>query len=307
MAIPDYQALMFPVLKLCQDRQEHSIGQAVETLAAQFQLTEEERKALLSSGQQTVIANRVGWARTYLKKAGLLESTRRGFVRITQRGLEVLNEGSGQIDDSFLSRFPEFVEFKKARASKKASDSDPISIPLPEQTPEEEIEDAFRRIRNSLATELLATVRTSSPERFERLVVELLVRMGYGGTRQDAGQAIGKSGDGGIDGIIKEDRLGLDAIYIQAKRWADTNSIGRPEIQKFAGALQGHRARKGVFITTSSFTKEAVDYVDRIDSKIVLINGDRLANLMIDFGLGVTTIASYEVKRIDSDYFADED
>ena len=146
-----------------------------------------------------------------------------------------------------------------------------------------------------------------SPERFERLVVDLLVRMGYGGTRQDAGQAIGRSGDGGIDGIIKEDRLGLDAIYIQAKRWADTNSVGRPEIQKFAGALQGHRARKGVFITTSYFTKDAADYVDRIDSKIVLIDGVTLAQLMIDFGLGVAPIASYEVKRIDSDYFTDEE
>jgi restriction system protein len=307
MAIPDYQDLMLPILTLCGDRQEHSIGQTVETLGIQFHLTEKERKSLLSSGQQTVIANRIGWARTYMKKAGLLETTRRGFVRITQRGLEVLNQGLSRIDDAFLSRFPEFVEFKKTRTPKKGLNSEPRPISLPEQTPEEEIEDAFQRIRASLAAELLATVRAASPERFERLVVELLVRMGYGGTRQDAGQAIGKSGDGGIDGIIKEDRLGLDAIYIQAKRWADTSSVGRPEIQKFAGALQGHRARKGVFITTSDFAQTALEYVDRIDSKIVLINGERLANLMIDFGLGVTTVASYEVKRIDSDYFADEE
>lgn len=307
MAIPDYQTLMLPVLKLSEDRQEHSLREAVETLSAQLQLTEEERKTLLSSGQQTVIANRVGWARTYMKKAGLLEATRRGFVRITQRGLDVLKEGPSRIDDAYLNRFPEFAEFKSARGPKEDAESDPAPIALSEQTPEEEIEDAFQRIRNSLAAELLTTVRACSPERFERLVVDLLVRMGYGGTRQDAGQAIGRSGDGGIDGIIKEDRLGLDAIYIQAKRWADTNSVGRPEIQKFAGALQGHRARKGVFLTTSYFTKDAADYVDRIDSKIVLIDGERLANLMIDFGLGVTPIASYEVKRIDSDYFTDEE
>jgi restriction system protein len=309
MAIPDYQTLMLPLLKFGEDQQEHSLRQAVESLSAEFQLSEDERKALLNSGQQTVIANRVGWAGTYLKKAGLFESTRRGFFRITQRGLDVLQEKPSRIDQKYLNRFPEFTEFKNARGVKEDTESEaaPAALVFSERTPEEEIEDAFQRIRISLAAELLTTVRACSPERFERLVVDLLVRMGYGGTRKDAGQAIGRSGDGGIDGIIKEDRLGLDAIYIQAKRWADTNSVGRPEIQKFAGALQGHRARKGVFITTSYFTKDATDYVDRIDSKIVLIDGVTLAQLMIDFGLGVAPIAAYEVKRIDSDYFTDEE
>jgi restriction system protein len=309
MAIPDYQTLMLPLLKFGEDQQEHSLRQAVESLSAEFQLSEDERKALLNSGQQTVIANRVGWAGTYLKKAGLFESTRRGFFRITPRGLDVLQEKPSRIDQKYLNRFPEFAEFKNARGVKEDAESEaaPTALVFSERTPEEEIEDAFQRIRISLAAELLTTVRACSPERFERLVVDLLVRMGYGGTRKDAGQAIGRSGDGGIDGIIKEDRLGLDAIYIQAKRWADTNSVGRPEIQKFAGALQGHRARKGVFITTSYFTKDATDYVDRIDSKIVLIDGVTLAQLMIDFGLGVAPIAAYEVKRIDSDYFTDEE
>ena len=307
MAIPDYQTLMLPLLKFAEDQQEHTLREAIASLSTEFQLSEEERKALLNSGQQTVIANRVGWAGTYLKKAGLFEATRRGFFRITQRGLDILREGPTRIDQKYLNRFPEFAEFKNARGPREDTETEPALIALPEQTPEEEIEAAFQRIRSSLAAELLTTLRACSPERFERLVVDLLVRMGYGGTRQDAGQAIGRSGDGGIDGIIKEDRLGLDAIYIQAKRWADTNSVGRPEIQKFAGALQGHRARKGVFITTSYFTRDATDYVDRIDSKIVLIDGERLARLMIDFGLGVTPIASYEVKRIDSDYFADEE
>lgn len=298
---------MLPLLKLASDEQEHSFREAVETLSTQFELSEQERQTLLSSGQQTVIANRVGWARTYMKKVGVLESTRRGYFRITQRGLEVLREGPSRVDEDYLSRFPEFAEFKKARPSKKVETNGVTPPVLSERTPEEEIEDAYQRIRNSLAMELLSTVRACTPERFERLVVDLLVRMGYGGTRRDAGEAIGRSGDGGIDGIIKEDRLGLDAIYIQAKRWADNNSVGRPEIQKFAGALQGHRARKGVFITTSYFTQDAQDYVSRIDSKIVLIDGKILAQLMIDHGLGVTTVAAYEVKRIDSDYFTDEE
>jgi restriction system protein len=305
MAIPDYQTLMLPLLKLASDEREHSLREAVETLSAQFELSEQERKTLLNSGQQTVIANRVGWARTYMKKAGLLEYTRRGYFRITQRGLEVLGEGPARVDADYLRRFPEFAEFKSFRPAKEVLSDEIVS--LSDSTPEEEIEDAYQRIRNSLAAELLSTVRACSSERFERLVVDLLVRMGYGGTRRDAGQAIGRSGDGGIDGIIKEDRLGLDAIYIQAKRWAENNGVGRVEIQKFAGALQGNRAKKGVFITTSYFTKDAEDYVSRIDSKIVLIDGEMLAHFMIDHGLGVTPIAVYEVKRIDSDYFTDEE
>ena len=233
-----------------------------------------------------------------MKKAGLLESTRRGYFRITKRGLDVLDQQPAQIDTAYLRQFPEFVEFQ----TPKQRDKEEIQLKLDESTtPEEEIESAYQKLRDDLSTELLEMVKGSSAAFFEQLVVDLLVAMGYGGTRKDAGQAIGRSGDGGIDGIIKEDRLGLDIVYLQAKKWDST--VGRPEIQKFAGALQGQRARRGVFITTSTFTTGAQEYVSRIDSKIVLIDGETLAQLMLDFDLGVTTVATYRLKRIDSDYF----
>jgi len=302
MAIPDYQSIMLPLLQLAGDQKEHSLREAIEALADEFNLTDEERRELLPSGQQATFDNRVGWARTYLKKAGLLESTRRGYIQVTERGLGVLEQSPPEINSAFLRQFPEFVEFQAPRRDKidEARELDVSET----QTPEEEIEAAYQRVRQGLATELLQTIKSCSPAFFERLVIDLLVKMGYGGTRKDAGQAIGRSGDGGIDGIIKEDRFGLDIVYVQAKRWDDP--VGRPEIQKFAGALQGQRARKGVFITTSIFTGTASDYVSRIDSKIVLIDGDALAQLMIDYEIGVATIASYELKRIDSDYFTDE-
>jgi restriction system protein len=302
MAIPDYQSIMLPLLQLAGDQKEHSLREAIEALADEFNLTDEERRELLPSGQQATFDNRVGWARTYLKKAGLLESTRRGYFQVTERGLGILEQSPPEINSAFLRQFPEFVEFQAPRRDKtgKAREMGVSET----QTPEEEIEAAYQRVRQGLATELLQTIKSCSPAFFERLVIDLLVRMGYGGTRKDAGQAIGRSGDGGIDGIIKEDRLGLDIVYIQAKRW--DNPVGRPEIQKFAGALQGQRARKGIFITTSAFSKAANDYVSRIDSKIVLIDGDALAQLMIDFQIGVTTTASYELKRVDSDYFTEE-
>lgn len=302
MAIPDYQSIMLPLLELASDRAEHALRETIESLADRFDLTDEERKELLPSGQQATFDNRVGWARTYLKKAGLLKSTRRGYYQITERGAEVLEQNPSEITASFLRQFPEFVEFQrpqKARAD-KAIEEDMNET----QTPEEEIEGAYQRVRQGLAAELLQTIKGCSPAFFERLVIDLLVKMGYGGTRKDAGEAIGKSGDGGIDGIIKEDRLGLDIVYIQAKRW--DSSVGRPEIQKFAGALQGQRARKGIFITTSDFPQTARDYVSRIDSKIVLIDGDTLAQLMIDYNIGVSAVASYELKRVDSDYFTEE-
>ena len=234
-----------------------------------------------------------------MKKAGLLESTKRGYFQITERGLDVLKQNPPEIDNAFLRQFPEFIEFQTPR-DKKRIEQDVSDT----QTPEEEIEAAYQGVRQELATELLQTIKSCSPAFFERLVIDLLIKMGYGGTRKDAGQAIGGSGDGGIDGIIKEDRLGLDIVYIQAKRW--DGPVGRPEIQKFAGALQGQRARKGIFITTSAFTQSAQDYVSRIDSKIVLIDGDTLAQLMIDYNIGVTTVTSYELKRVDTDYFTEE-
>lgn len=299
MAIPDYQSIMLPLLKFTGDGEEHSRREAIEALADEFSLTDEERKELLPSGRQAIFNNRVGWARTYMTKAGLLESTKRGYFQITERGLDVLKQNPPEINNAFLRQFPEFVEFQTPKQRKVEEDTEQDISET--RTPEEEIESAYQGVRQELATELLQTIRSCSPTFFERLVLDVLVKMGYGGTRKDAGQAVGRSGDGGIDGIIKEDRLGLDIVYIQAKRW--DSPIGRPEIQKFAGALQGQRARKGIFITTSAFTQSAQDYVSRIDSKIVLIDGDTLAQLMIDYNIGVTTVTSYELKRMDSDYF----
>jgi len=304
MAIPDFQTLMLPLLSIAADEREHALRDVTEQLAQQFGLSEEERQTLLPSGRQTTIANRVGWSRTFMLKAQLLESTRRGYFRITQRGLDLLKQKPQSIDVGVLAQYPEFNEFRNNRKGETA-DSEPATVEKgSEATPEESLEFAYQRLRNELADELLRTIASCSPAFFERLVVDLLVAMGYGGSRQDAGRAIGKSGDDGIDGIIKEDRLGLDIIYLQAKRWQGV--VGRPEIQKFAGALQGHRARKGVFITTSSFTREAEEYVSRIDSKIILLNCQELAQLMIDHNVGVATQDTFVLKRIDTDYFIEE-
>jgi len=276
MAIPDFQAIMLPLLTIAGDQQEHSFRTATEAVSEHFRLTETEQKELLSSGRQTRVRNRVGWARTYMVKAGLLETTRRGYFRITDRGLDVLKQKPAHINQKFLGQFADFREFK-ARRHEKPDEQSNAQAHAELDTPEETVEAAHQKLRDDLAEELLDTVRRCSPSFFERLVIDLLVKMGYGGTRKDAGAAIGQSGDGGIDGIIKEDRLGLDTVYVQAKRWGTDSTVGRPEIQKFAGALQGHRARKGVFLSTSSFSKEARNYVSRIDSKIVLIDGDTLA------------------------------
>jgi len=301
MPIPDYQTCMLPLLLFAGDGADHSLREAVETLAAEFKLAPEERAELLPSGQQAIFNNRVGWARSYLKKAGLLEYPRRATFQITDRGRQVLAENPTRIDVKFLQRFPEFIEFRESARNSSAEELPGSATYATDKTPEEVLELAHQNIRQSLAQELLTRILACSPTFFERLVVELLVKMGYGGSRRDAGERIGQSGDDGIDGIIKEDRLGLDTIYIQAKRWQ--GSVGRPEIQKFVGALQGQRARKGVFITTSAFTSDAIEYASRIDTKVVLIDGQQLAILMIDFDVAVSVAASYMVKRIDSDYF----
>ena len=304
MAIPDYQDIMLPLPQFLGDQQEHSLREAYDSLGDHFELSQEERKELLPSGQQEVFHNRVGWARTYLRKAGLIVSTRRGCFHITPRGLATLSEGVQNIDNQYLSQFQEFRDFRSIKREKK-TDNETQTEPAPvEVTPEEALEGAYQSLRDELAHEIIQQLKSSSPGLFEKIVIELLVKMGYGGSRRDAGQAIGKSGDEGIDGIIKEDRLGLDIIYIQAKKWE--NTVGRPEIQKFAGALQGQRARKGIFITTSNFSNEAHEYALRIDSKIVLIDGDVLSQLMIDHNLGFSPAATYEIKRIDSDYFTEE-
>lgn len=304
MPVPDYQTLMLPLLRIYSDGTIHSLNEAIDILAREFKLTNDDLRVLLPSGRQTTFRNRVGWARTYMSKAGLLATTKRGHFNITKSGLAVLAENPARIDARFLRQFPSFVQFQESKHESDSSTTVPLPLLETKESPEEQIESAHTQLTRALAGELLARIQTAAPDFFERLVVELLLKMGYGGSRQDAGRAIGRSGDGGIDGIINEDRLGLDSIYLQAKRWE--NPVGRPEIQKFAGALAEHRAKKGVFITTSAFTREARLSADKHDARIVLIDGEKLATLMIDHGLGVTLEATYEVKRIDSDYFAEE-
>ncbi|HQW79553.1 MAG TPA: restriction endonuclease [Chitinophagales bacterium] len=304
--IPDYQSLMLPLLKLVSDRQEHKYRDLIENLATEFQVTDEERKELLASGNQAIFDNRVGWAKTYLKKAGLLDSPKRATFVITQIGLDTLKKNPDRIDAKYLRQFPAFLEFQNASRNDNETEEEITIVETNEQTPEENLDKAYQRIRKSLASELLNRVVDLSPTFFERLVVELLVKMGYGGSIKDAGKAIGKSGDEGIDGTIKEDKLGLDIIYIQAKRWRPGNVVGRPELHKFVGALAGQGAKKGIFITTSNFTKEALEYTPKNETKIVLIDGEQLAQLMIDYNLGCTTQQIYELKKIDSDYFGEE-
>jgi len=303
MPIPNFQTIMLPLLQFAFDGEEHSIHELVEGLASHFSLTEEEKSILLPSGQQPIFYNRVGWARTYLKKARLIDYTRRGYFRITVRGNEVLQRNPDRIDMSYLQEFPEYIEFKKV--TRNVIDTPSGDDHVDELTPEEALEDAYQRIREDLSEEVLRTVISSSPGFFEKLVVELLVKMGYGGSRRDAARAVGGSGDEGIDGIIDEDKLGLDTIYIQAKKWQAGSTVGRPEIQKFVGALQGQRAKKGIFITTTRFSDDAKKYAANIDTKVVLIDGVRLASLMIDHNVGVSSQTTYEIKRLDSDYFGE--
>jgi len=304
MAIPDFQTLMLPLLKVIADGREYRLRDVLEPLAEEFQVTDEERQHLLPSGRYPTFDNRIAWAKTYLKKAALIDQPRRAYFQITERGREVLKSAPGFINMKFLEQFPEYIAFKENSEQVETQPEIIQAETIQTETPEELTEGGARTIRKELAGEILQRVKGCSPAFFERLVVELLVKMGYGGTRQDAGRAIGRSGDEGIDGVIHEDRLGLDVIYLQAKRWE--NVVGRPEIQKFVGALQGQRAKKGVFITTSDFTKEAVEYVRNIDNKVVLINGGLLASLMIDNNVGVSLAAIYEIKKIDSDYFLEE-
>lgn len=304
MPIPDFQSLMRPLLQFAADGSVHSVRDGLDKLATEFKLSDDERKELLPSGRQEVFTNRVAWAKTHLRMAGLIEAPSRGVFRITDRGQQLLREHPDRIDLRILRQQPGYLEARDSKKEKNGKKNVEVESSDTPQTPEEQIEAASVALRDSLGEEILAKMKAASPAFFERLVVELLVRMGYGGTRKDAGKAIGRSGDEGIDGIIKEDRLGLDVIYIQAKKWEAT--VGRPEIQKFAGALQGFRAKKGIFLTTSDFSKEAEDYASRIDSKIVLIDGETLWNLMIDFGIGVSTIATYDVKKLDNDYFDEE-
>lgn len=300
MPIPTYEALLLPLLKLLCDGEEHSIKDATAFFDQTLDLTDAEREKRLPSGVR-LVSNRVGWARTYLKKAELLDYPRRGIMKATSEGLKLLASNPSSLKISDLKKLPNF----EANWLRAGGDTSPKPIVSPDGlTPEETIEAAYNEINRKLSAELLDQVLRCSSAFFERLVVELLLKMGYGGSFADAGRAIGKSGDGGIDGIIKEDKLGLDLIHIQAKRWE--GSVGRPEIQKFMGALAGNRARKGVFITTSAFTSEARQYATSIDAKIVLIDGEQLSELMIEHGVGVAIQSIRTIKRLDADYFTEE-
>lgn len=290
-----------PLLRRLADGRDHEMNTLFTQLADDLGLSEGDRSELLPSGKQHTYRNRIGWARTYLKKAGLLETPGRGLVRITDAGRQVIDNPPNVLNVRFLKQFPAFVEFHTMSRERVPSRSADSSEDLEEETPEEQFEKIYDGLTLELIDEILARIKAAPPEFFERLVVDLLLRMGYGGSREDAGRTVGRSGDGGIDGVIKEDPLGLDTVCIQAKRWE--NTVGRPVVQAFAGSLEGARARKGVLITTASFSSDAFQYVNQIEKRIVLIDGQRLAALMIQYNLGVSTTATYELKRIDSDYF----
>lgn len=302
MAVPGFQEITLPLLKFAADGQVHRMRQARSHLAEVFSLSESEQTEKLPSGRQSRFANRVAWAKVYLDKAGLLNSPARGQFELTERGREVLRDPPERIDIPFMEKFPEFLEFRSRRrertpaATPQASDG--------ESTPEEELEQAYERLQAELADELLESIRNLSPSGFEQLVVDVMIALGYGGGKPEAGSITQAGADQGIDGVINEDRLGLEIIYLQAKKWEQP--VGRPEIQKFVGALHGKRARKGVFITTSRFTPDAHEYVSTIDPKVVLIDGERLSELMVRHGVGVSTVDSLKISRIDSDYFAEE-
>jgi restriction system protein len=316
MAIPDYETLMLPVLKIAAGG-EASIRDCVDRLTVQFNLSEEERNALLPSGKQTTIANRVHWARTYLVQAGLIEPTRRAHFRITARGNEVLARGPLRIDNKLLLEFPEFEDFKVRRKPNGAAGGEDgaaqapaNALPTPvvsHATPEELIETAYQEISADLRSTLLNRIVSASPAFFEKVVLDLLLAMGYGGSRTDAGQRVGRTGDSGIDGIINEDPLGLDIVYLQAKRYAPGNTITIGQVREFAGSLVGRGANRGVFVTTSHFVPSAKDFVDRIPQRLILIDGDELTRLMVRFGVGVRVERTIEFKRVDLDYFDEED
>jgi restriction system protein len=302
VAIPDYQTAMLPLLDFAGKSGPAPIREAVEALADAFKLTDAERVRLKPSGRQPLFHNRVHWAKFYLAKAGLL-SQKRGVVEITSAGQDVLRRPPSRIDLEYLRRYPSFVEFIAAKTSDEKSSAEATGGLIAAETPEDMIARGHRSLTRALQDQLLERVLEKDFEFFEELVVELLVKMGYGGNRDDAGQALGRSHDQGVDGIINQDRLGLDVIYIQAKRWDRKRAVGSPDVDRFIGALHKKHASKGVFLTTSYFTDEARDAVRGIAMKVVPIDGLELTQLMIEHDLGVTTEHTYAIKRVDSDYF----
>ncbi len=304
MPVPDFQSLMRPLLEILADDDEHSIQSIRRDLAIGLSLDQEDIDEMIPSGRVTTFQNRVGWAMTYLNRAKLVRRPRRAVYRITERGHEVLNANPVRVDMKVLSQFDEFSEFRRARGHSAEAAEDGLTT-ADEQTPEERIEAAYRELRSALAGELLERIHDQSPEFFEQLVLDVLHAIGYGGKREDSSERLGKSGDEGVDGVIREDRLGLDTVYIQAKKW--TGTVGRPEIQKFVGALQGQNATKGVFITTSSFSPDAIEYAAKVSPRIILVDGNELAQLMIEYDVGVAVSRTHLLKRLDLDYFVTED
>jgi restriction system protein len=302
MAVPDFQSFFRPLLEIAADGKEHSLKEARDIIARRMSLSEADLEEPLPSGLQKKFDNRIAWAKSYFVQAKVLISPRRGYFLITDRGHELLQQGHEKITIKVLNQYPEFIEFHKAKPDK--TDEESVVEEIQSETPEELLQKAYQSIRSDLAGEMITRIKNNSPQFFENLVVDLMIALGYGGSRADAGKSIGQTGDEGVDGIIKEDRLGLDVIYLQAKRWDGT--VGRPEVQKFVGALHGKRAKKGVFITTGKFSDDAIKYVENIEPKVILIDGRALAELMIDYNLGTTTAATFEIKRIDSDYFGEE-
>ena len=304
MSIPDFQTIMLPLLRIAADRKEHALSDVRKMLAEEFQLTPEEKAQLVPSGRQTLFDNRVYWAKAYLQMAGLVESPRHGFFCIATEGLRVLNESLEKITIKYLEQFAKFQASRKRKSIEESTQTAPIGSTGEGGTPDEVIDRVYQNIKRDAADELLEQLKNCSPVFFERLVVQLLMNMGYGGLQKDAGKVTGKSGDEGIDGVINEDLLGLDAVYLQAKKWEGT--VGRPEVQKFVGALTGKKAKKGVFITTGHFADKAIAYANSLEVKVVLIDGQQLADYMIDFNIGVTTFKTYELKRVDGSYFSEE-
>jgi restriction system protein len=301
--IPDFQTVMLPILEILSDRKEHSLRELVSRISDRFKLTESERAEVLESGTQTVITSRVGWARTYLTKAGLVSSVRKGVFVITDSGWSIVQSPTRPINVKLLKTLPVFQEWYTSSTSKReeSSAAKPVVNEEAVQTPQELLDAAFKKLRDELASEVLETVRKIAPGSFENLVIDLLLKMGYGGSRREAGKIIGKSGDGGVDGVIDEDKLGLDKIYVQAKRYQ--NPVGISEVRDFAGALLAKQTSKGIFMATSAFPQSAHEFVRSINQRIVLIDGKQLAELMIEHNVGVSVKNTFEIKRLDSDYF----
>jgi restriction system protein len=304
LALPDYQQLMLPVLKLAAQG-ETRVPLAAETIADELGLTAEQRDEILPSGKQRILHNRIHWAKFYMAKAGLIESPMRGVFRATQVGKDLLSRGISSLNVEVLQTFPAFADFYKSsvNAERKGELTPVEDATASHATPEEQIDGAQALLHSVLRADLLQRILDNGPSFFERVIVDLLVGMGYGGSHESAAQRLGKSGDGGVDGVVDEDRLGLDRIYVQAKRYAPGNTVQRPEIQAFVGSLVGFGATKGVFVTTSAYSSGAREYVRHLPQRVILIDGSRLTELMIEHGVGVRTSRVISIKRLDEDFF----